>query len=193
MLKRAKKYRMLEPTHPHYKISIIVRSFKTAFACILCAILYLLIDRNPTFACIGVIFGMGGAFGNSIIDGGNRLFGTIIGGLLGMGLFRLYLFAVPDGKASIILIPFLFVGVLLLILSSSLFRWPGAVLPGGVVLCIILYNTPIDQYVSYSLNRILDTSIGVILAFIVAIILPKDKLIKAYLKIFGRNTNEESQ
>ena len=67
-----------------FNATIGVRSFKTAFTCLLCALVYLLIDRNPTFACIGVIFGMGSAFGDSKLNGGNRLIGTVIGGFLGI-------------------------------------------------------------------------------------------------------------
>ena len=76
-----------------------------------------------------------------------------------------------------------FVGVLLLILFSQIFYWPGAVQPGGVVLCIILYNTPVDQYVSYSLNRMLDTGIGVAMALVVAALLPKPRVLRFMEKI----------
>ena len=165
---------------PKYRFNatIGVRSFKTAFTCLLCALVYLIMDRNPTFACIGVIFGMGSAFGESKLNGGNRFIGTIIGGFLGMILFRLYLFIHPDGHNSILMLPFIFVGVLLLILCSQIFYWPGAVQPGGVVLCIILYNTPVDQYITYSLNRMLDTGIGVAMSLIVAALLPKPRVLR---------------
>ena len=166
-----------------FNATIGVRSFKTAFTCLVCALLYLIIDRNPTFACIGVIFGMGSAFGDSKLNGGNRLIGTIIGGFLGIILFRLYLFIHPDGHSSAIMLPFLFVGVLLLILCSQIFNWPGSVQPGGVVLCIILYNTPVDQYVSYSLNRMLDTGIGVAMALVVAALLPKPRVLRMMKKL----------
>ena len=33
-----------------------------------------------------------------------------------------------------------------------------------VVLCIVLFSTPIETYMSYALNRIFDTAIGVIAA-----------------------------
>lgn len=169
-----------------------IRSFKTAFTCLLCALLYLLIDRNPTFACIGVIFGVGSAFGDSKFNGGNRLIGTIIGGFLGMILFRLYLLIIPDGHNSALMLPFLFVGVLLLILCSQIFNWPGAVQPGGVVLCIILYNTPVDTYISYSLNRMLDTGIGVAMALIVAVLLPKDRVLRVLEKLHLRRIQKNS-
>ena len=65
-----------------------MRNFKTALAATLCALVYFPFHRNPTFACIGAIFGMGNDMGHSWLNGGNRLFGTIIGGFLGMFLFR---------------------------------------------------------------------------------------------------------
>ena len=72
-----------------------LRSLKTALAAVLCALGYALIDRNPTFACIGAIFGLGPDMPGSRLHGGNRLFGTVIGGFIGMGLFWLYLRICP--------------------------------------------------------------------------------------------------
>ncbi|MBQ8389962.1 MAG: hypothetical protein IJX52_03170, partial [Oscillibacter sp.] len=40
------------------------------------------------------------------------------------------------------------------------------------VLCIILFNTPVDTYVSYALNRIFDTAVGVMAALVVNSIFP---------------------
>ena len=45
--------------------------------------------------------------------------------------------------------------------------------PGGVVLCILLFNTPVATYISYALNRILDTTIGVLVAWAVSYIFPR--------------------
>ena len=45
--------------------------------------------------------------------------------------------------------------------------------PGGVVLCIVLFSTPVDSYVSYALNRIADTAVGVLLALLVNYIFPR--------------------
>ena len=155
-----------------------MRNLKTALAATLCAILYYPFDRNPTFACIGAIFGMGNNVGHSWTTGGNRLFGTVFGGFLGMSFFRLYLDFYPDGKLRPLMFLFVFLGVVLLILTSQVFMWPGAVQPGGVVLCIILFNTPVDTYVAYSLNRMLDTGIGVIVALLVNMLLPRDRVLR---------------
>lgn len=154
------------------------RNIKTALAATICAAAYLLINRNPTFACIGAIFGMGSDMSNSRLSGGNRLFGTIIGGFLGMLLFQIYLYIYPDGHITILMLLFLFIGVVLLILLSQFFNWPGAIQPGGVLLCIILYNTPVATFVPYSLNRMLDTAIGVGVALAVNYLLPRERMTK---------------
>ena len=153
-----------------------LRNFKTALSASLCALIYFFIDRNPTFACIGAVFGMGSNMENSKLHGGNRLFGTIIGGLLGIVLFRIYLHFCPDGESRFLLIPFLFIGVIVLIVLSQVF-WVGAVQPGSVVLCIVLFNTPVDTYVSYSLNRMADTAVGVVISLLINYLLPRERLI----------------
>ena len=68
-----------------------MRNVKTALAAALCALVYYFLDRNPTFACIGAIFGMGSSFMQSRLHGGNRFFGTLVGGFIGMGLFAFYI------------------------------------------------------------------------------------------------------
>ena len=45
-----------------------MRNVKTALAAALCALVYYFLDRNPTFACIGAIFGMGSSFMQSRLD-----------------------------------------------------------------------------------------------------------------------------
>ena len=148
-----------------------MRNIKTALAAALCALIYYFLDRSPAFACIGAIFGMGSDLENSKLHGGNRLFGTAIGGVLGMALFRVYLLFYPQGGHTLLLVPLVFVGTVALILLCQIF-WVGGVQPGGVVLCIILFNTPVESYVTYALNRIFDTGIGVIMALVVNSVFP---------------------
>jgi len=168
----------MNDTNEKFKFHIGMRNVKTAIAATLCALLYYPFDRNPTFACIGAIFGTGSDMGNSWLNGGNRLFGTIIGGVLGMGIFRIYICFYPEGGTHLLLFLLLFLGVILLILTSQFFKWPGAIQPGGVVLCIILFNTPVDTYISYSLNRMLDTGIGVVIALLINLIFPRERVVK---------------
>ena len=148
-----------------------MRNIKTAIAAALCAFVYYFLDRSPAFACIGAIFGMGGDLAQSKQHGGNRLFGTLIGGLLGIVLFWVYVQVHPNGEDSLLLVLLTFVGVIILIWLCQIF-WVGGVQPGGVVLCIILFNTPVETYVSYALNRIFDTAVGVVAALLVNSMLP---------------------
>ena len=143
------------------------RSIKTAAAATVVAMLYLIFGGNPTFACIGAIFGLGNDMSMSRLNGGNRFFGTIIGGVIGMLLFRFYICIYPDGHKEPLMLLFLFVGVVLLIMCCQLFKWPGGIQPGGVVLCIILFNTPVETYISYSVFRMIDTGVGVAAALII--------------------------
>ena len=172
---------------PKFRLHIGMRNMKTAISATLCAFLYFLVDRNPTFACIGAIFGMGSDNNNSILNGGNRLFGTIIGGVIGMMLFPIYIQFYPDGGRHYLLLVFLFIGVVLLVLASLFFKWPGAIQPGGVVLCIILFNTPVDTFISYSLNRIFDTGIGVILSILINYFFPRERIVRIFNRLGLRN------
>ena len=158
-----KKYRV--------KPSIGMRTLKTAFAAAVCAMIYFFWERNPTFACIGAIFGVGSNLENSVQNGGNRAIGTTIGGLIGMLMYRIYLIFYPYGGFHFLLVPLCFFGVILLIVSCQRY-WVGGIQPGGVVLCILLFNTPAATYVSYALNRIFDTYVGVFIAMIVNVSLP---------------------
>ena len=177
-----------------------MRNIKTALAAALCALIYYFLDRSPAFACIGAIFGMGSDLENSKLHGGNRLFGTAIGGLLGMALFRVYLLFYPQGGHTLLLVPLVFVGTVALILLCQIF-WVGGVQPGGVVLCIILFNTPVESYITYALNRIFDTGIGVIMALVVNSVFPGGftfRFMERFYRLFRKaeeppNINEKTE
>jgi len=172
--------------HERKKLKIGMRNIKTAASATLCAAVYFLLDRNPTFACIGAIFGTGNDMAHSWLNGGNRLFGTIFGGLLGMGFFSLYIQVHPEGGYHPLMLLLLFVGVVLLILICQFFRWPGAIQPGGVVLCIMLFSQPVESYIPYSLNRILDTAIGVVVALLVNWLLPRERIDRFFHWLGGK-------
>ena len=162
--------------NPDFQLHIGWRTIKTAITAMLVAVVYCLIGRNPAFACIGVIFGLGYDMQDSIKNGGNRLFGTLIGGLLAIVVFWFYLLFFPQGGHTVFLALLLGVAIVVLILLCNYF-WPGGVQPGGVVLCIVLFSTPVETYVFYSLNRIFDTAVGVIVALAVNYYLPRERVV----------------
>ena len=163
-----------------FRFHVGMRNVKTALAATLCALLYAFFDRNPTFACIGAIFGMGSDFKNSKLNGGNRLFGTIVGGLIGMVLFYIYIqfYPEPTSNFRFMLFELLFVGIIILVLVCQKLVIPGAIQPAGVVLCIILFNTPVESYITYPLNRIFDTAIGVLIGIAVNMLISRERVDK---------------
>lgn len=162
---------MIKDVLPHGLPKVGMRNIKTATAAALCALVYYFFDASPAFACIGAIFGTGNNLENSKLHGGNRFFGSLIGGLLSIVLYRVYLFFRPDGGTSLLLVPLLFVGIVILIVLCQI-MWIGGVQPGGVVLCIVLFNITPDNYVSYALHRIFDTGVGVLAALLVNSLFP---------------------
>lgn len=173
----------MQNSRSQFRLHIGMRNIKTAISATLCALIYFIIERDPAFACIGAIFGMGSDTSDSKLNGGNRLFGTIIGGLLGMLLFRIYIIFYPEGGMHYPLLLFLFIGTVLLVLISLYFRWPGAIQPGGVVLCILLFRTPVETYVQYSLDRIFDTAFGVILSIAINMLFPRERIVRFLNKL----------
>ena len=163
-----------------------MRTLKTAFAAALCAFIYYFFDRSPAFACIGAVFGLGYDMQSSKFHGGNRLFGTVIGGVIGMLLFRLYLVFYPTGEYSLLLVLLVFIGVVLLIMLCQIL-WVGGVQPGSVVLFILLFNTPADSYISYALNRILDTGVGVVVSLLINRFFPRDRVEYYLSKLWFRS------
>lgn len=163
-----------------FRFHVGMRNIKTALAATLCAVLYAFFERNPTFACIGAIFGMGSDLKNSKVSGGNRLFGTIIGGLIGMVLFYIYIqfYPEPTSNFRLLLFQLLFIGIIILVLICQKLVLPGAIQPAGVVLCIILFNTPVESYITYPLNRIFDTAVGVLIGIGVNMLISRERVAK---------------
>ncbi len=167
-----------------------MRNVKTAISATLCALIYYFWDRNPTFACIGTIFGMGNDMDNSFKNGWNRLSGAIFGGVLGIILFPFYLSFAPEGGFTLVLLFFVFIGTLILVLLCLFFECAGSIQPGSVVLFIILFNTPVDTYISYSMNRMFDTAFGVVLSLVINYLFPRDRVVRILQK-FGLHKNRD--
>lgn len=177
-----KKEKQTEQKRRHHPVrapipGLGLRSIKTALAAMLAALIYLFIpDHNPTYACIGAIVGMGTDMEASKQSAGNRFFGTVIGSVVGIGLYWIEYLIFPQGNDWIRL-PLVFIGIIVLVSVSVLCRWPGGVQAGGVVLCIILFDTP-ARHLDYAVWRALDTGVGVLLALAVNALLSRENLNK---------------
>jgi uncharacterized membrane protein YgaE (UPF0421/DUF939 family) len=67
-----------------------------------------------------------------------------------------------------------------MIIVSQIFHVNGAIPSGSVVFYIVMLNTPENQYISYAINRMFDTGVGVILAIIVNTALPRSIIAKFF-------------
>lgn len=131
---------------------------------------------------------MGNGIDDSKKSGGNRLIGTIIGGLLGTGIYGLENWLFPNGNYYL-KVDLVFLGIIILVYLSVTFKWPGAVQPGGVVLCIILFDTPAN-HIAYALGRMFDTAIGVIFAIAVNKFLNRNRIDRWLKREIAEETGE---
>lgn len=141
-----------------------MRNIKTAISVFLCLLFFEVINRkDPVFACVAAIICMQPTVDNSWDKGMQRIIGTIIGGLLSI------LFIIIDNNlidaAYIFLIPF---GIILLIEICVVINKKDAVIISCVVyLSIMLTQRYEGDYLVYTYNRVIDTSIGILIALLV--------------------------
>ena len=150
------------------------RTIKTIISATLIAIVYGLIDRNPCFACIGAVFGMGNVFAGGLQSGGNRFLGTLIGGLFAIPFYWLMYFSgfpIPQWVWYMI-------GLFFVLYFSQVFGASGAIQPGTVVFFVVLATVSTDRYISYTIARIIDTGIGVLLSLLINWIFPSPLEVK---------------
>jgi uncharacterized membrane protein YgaE (UPF0421/DUF939 family) len=144
------------------------RTIKTIISATLVAFVYGLIDRNPCFACIGAVFGMGNVFAGGLKSGGNRFLGTLIGGLFAIPFYWLMYFSgfpIPQWV-------WYMVGLFFVLYFSQVFGANGAIQPGTVVFFVVLATVSTDRFVSYTIARIIDTGIGVLVSLGISRLFP---------------------
>ena len=150
------------------------RTLKTVASATLVAIVYELLDRNPCFACIGAVYGMGNVFSGGLRSGGNRFLGTVIGGLFAIPFYWLIYFSdLPVPRWL-----WLMMGLFLVLYVSQLFGATGAIQPGTVVFFVVIATVSNDRFVSYTIARIIDTGIGVLVSLGISMLFPSPLEVK---------------
>ncbi|NLJ58083.1 MAG: hypothetical protein GX339_04460 [Tissierellia bacterium] len=142
-----------------------MRNIKTSLAVFICLLLFDFINReNSIFACIAAVICMQNTIVDSLDRGIARIIGTIIGGMVGI----LVLFLVNTITAYEILIFIIPLGIMLLIQICVMINMKQSV----VICCVVYLSIMITKsheggYVWYTINRVVDTSIGILIALIV--------------------------
>lgn len=144
-----------------------MRNIKTTLSVFLCLLLFDLISReNSIYACVAAVICMQNTIVDSLEKGVSRVLGTIVGGLV--GIFVLFVVSevfVVSEEMMIFIIP---LGIILLIEICVMIDQKQAVVISCVVYLSILISKNRDGgYVLYTVNRVLDTSVGIIIALLV--------------------------
>ncbi len=161
------------------------RMIKTLLAAALIALAYSTQGRNPCFACIGAVFGMGNVLVGGSKSGGNRFIGTIMGGVIALLFYPMYhyeLWGIPSWI-------YLSIGLFVLLYIGELLGAIGGIQPGAVVFYVVILTVPEATYIEYTINRMIDTGIGVFVALGLDRLLPSPQE-EPPVPIFGRNDEE---
>lgn len=166
-----------------------MRNIKTSTSVFLCLLIFELFNRdNALMACIAAVICMQNTVVDSFKKGRERIIGTIIGGIAG----ALVLFIINTYGRQNILIFIIPIGIIILIEICVSVDMKNAVVICCVVYLILLTSKRHEGgYILYTINRILDTSIGIVIALLVNKYMKMPDKIKAVLKAPKDPLNDE--
>lgn len=148
-----------------YKLGL--RAIKTAISVFLCLLIAYIFNRNDTlFASIAAIICLQPTYNKTFSSGLQRLVGTLIGGIVGY-LILLTIYRMPFKELTTLLIAP--VAILIVIYICNFISQPASVsISCIVVLSVVMWpNRNISDTLMYVINRVLDTSMGIIIAMLV--------------------------
>ena len=159
------------PTHFHIGLRII----KTVIAVYLCAILGWLRGQPAFFAMIAAVACMQNTTGKTLETAFNQVLGTVIGALFGLGAIYL---ETLSGMQKLMPLYYLVVSLMLIpvILITLWIKKPSISAFASVVfLSVAVTQIGADSPWIYALQRTLDIFLGVVVAFLVNLALPKHR------------------
>jgi len=166
-----------------------MRNIKTALSVFLCLLIFEAIHReNSFYACIAAVICMQPTLDNTFKKGFSRIIGTVIGGIIGIVLLVISEIYIKEG-ALIFLIP---IGIIILIkICVTIGQNDSVSICCVVYLGIMISHRYEGDYFWYTLNRVIDTSVGIIIAVVVNRYL---KIPESFLKNYGsiNDLNENS-
>lgn len=138
-----------------------MRNIKTAISVMLCIIISNLLNlNNPLFVIIGAIVSMQGSINESYQNGINRILGTIFGAVIGIMFFQI-------SPHNILLIG---LGTVFIIYFNNRLKMNKSIVISLIVFCSIMLNADGNVFL-YSSFRVIDTTVGIIVAFVVNILI----------------------
>lgn len=149
-----------------------MRNLKTALSVLICVALSQFFNREYIFyAAIAAVMAMQSSVSDSFKAGKNRMLGTIMGAFIG-----LVSAIISPGNAILCGI-----GVVIIIYICDFLDWEKSVTISCTVFLVIMLNLNGRGPVSYSINRTLDTFLGIIVAVLINyFIYPPEHIDKVY-------------
>ncbi len=155
-----------------YKIGM--RTIKTGLAIVVSLYIAQFLNlKNPTFVGIAALVSMQSTVNESWIAGKNRMLGTFVGAVIGLALSYL----LPNNFI------FLGLGIILVIYIHNILKWNKSLVLSCIVFLAIFLNQD-GAILSYALNRLLDTFIGIIVSMFINFFIaqPENKQSFIYIK-----------
>lgn len=153
----------------HYRLGL--RAFKSAISVLICLLIAIIFNRpQPLLASIAAIICMQPTYDKTYKTGLHRLVGTSIGGVIGL-IVLLFVRFIPYKEylqyINLILAPFC---ILVVIYICNVINHKSSVVIGCIVVLSVLVEWSDSAYSNtfmYVINRVVDTSIGIVVAIIV--------------------------
>ncbi len=141
-----------------------MRNIKTALAVLAVLVLYRLLHRETAMlAATAAVICMQDSVQKTLRSGLNRLVGTCAGALIGM----LLLYSRQALGGSYLSLLFAPLGIVLIIWFCNFIHKPEATVISCIVLLMIVLEQSAQDPFYYSINRMLDTLFGIVVAYII--------------------------
>jgi len=149
-----------------------MRTVKTGIAVYICTLLAQYLVKNPMFAGVGCVVSIQDTVKGSLKLGFNRVKGTMIGGLVG---FLCVLIKPGDAILSGL-------GIMATIYSCTILRINSGIIVSTVTFLSIHLGIINSNPAYYSIQRVIDTSVGVVIGVIINYLLARPDYIKLTYK-----------
>lgn len=156
-----------------------MRTIKTGIAVYICTLLARYLVKNPMFAGVGCVVSIQDTVKGSLKLGFNRIGGTIIGGLAG---FLCVLIKPGDPILAGI-------GTMVTIYSCTLLKINSGIIVSSVTFLSIHLGIITSNPANYSIQRVIDTSVGVVIGVIINYLLARPDYINVTYKSL-KNAND---
>lgn len=153
----------------HYKLGL--RAFKSAISVFFCLLIAIIFNRpQPLLASIAAIICMQPTYNETYKTGLHRLVGTSIGGVIGLIFLILVRFIPYKDNLQYINLLLAPICILVVIYICNVIGHKSSVSIGCIVVLSVLVEWSDSAYSNtfmYVINRVIDTSIGIVIAMIV--------------------------